>query len=166
MFILPPSSPCIANLNPWPSTAPSKFSFGIRTFSKITILVGCEFHPTLFSFFPKNNPGDSLGTINAEIPCGPGPPVRAITIYTSESPPLLINVLVPLITYSLSFSFAFVDIEVASLPDPGSVKQYDARNSIFPNFSKYMSLCSCVPNLSTIHVHILLHPFIVCFFQK
>ena len=61
MFILPPSSPLMAILNPFPSVE-IKFVQGTLTSSKITAAVGDAFHPILFSTFPKLRPLVSLGT--------------------------------------------------------------------------------------------------------
>ena len=45
MLTRPPSRPFMAMEKPWPS-APTRLATGTRQSSKLTIRVGCEFHPT------------------------------------------------------------------------------------------------------------------------
>lgn len=46
---------------------------------------------TFFSFLPKLSPGAPFSTTRQEMPLGPFPPVRHITMYTSVSPPPLMK---------------------------------------------------------------------------
>ena len=67
----------MATAKPVPSS-PSRFSTGTRHAWKITCRVGCAFQPILRSLGPTLRPGASRGTTRAEMPFGPGPPVRTI----------------------------------------------------------------------------------------
>ena len=78
MLMRPPSSPLMANLKPWPSS-PMRLAAGTLQFSKITCRVGWAFQPIFFSFAPKERPGVSFITANAETPPAPSSPVRANT---------------------------------------------------------------------------------------
>ena len=78
MLMRPPSSPLMANLKPWPSS-PMRLAAGTLQFSKITCRVGWAFQPIFFSSAPKERPGVSFITANAEMPLAPSPPVRANT---------------------------------------------------------------------------------------
>lgn len=50
-----------------------------RTTHKKTEQVGCVFHPSFRSCFPKLSPGVPFSTRTHEMPEGPGPPVRTMT---------------------------------------------------------------------------------------
>ena len=78
MLMRPPSSPLMANLKPWPSS-PTRLAAGTLQLSKITCRVGCAFQPIFFSSAPKERPGVSFITANAETPLAPSSPVRANT---------------------------------------------------------------------------------------
>ena len=97
MLMRPPLSPFIAMPKPVPSPSapPSIASAGTRTPSKTTCAVGWAFQPILCSLAPKLSPGVSFSTTNAEMPRGPSPPVRAITMYTSDVPAPEMNCLTP-----------------------------------------------------------------------
>ena len=77
MLRRPPSSPAIAKRKPSPS-APTRFSTGTFTLSKITCAVGEAFQPSLRSFAPKLTPGMSFSMTRQLMPFGPGWPVRTI----------------------------------------------------------------------------------------
>lgn len=69
-------------------------------------------------------PGVPFSTIKAEMPREPASGfVDANTIYTSASPPLVINTLAPSKIYSSPSRIARVFSDPASLPALGSVKQ-------------------------------------------
>lgn len=68
----------MANLKPSPS-APTRFSTGTLTLSKITCAVGDAFQPSFFSGAPNESPGMSFSTTRQEMPLGPSPPVRTMT---------------------------------------------------------------------------------------
>ena len=68
----------MAKRKPSPS-APMRRLAGMRTSSKITWRVGCEFQPIFFSLAPKLTPLSDFSTMKAEMPLAPSPPVRAIT---------------------------------------------------------------------------------------
>ena len=85
--------------------------------------MGWAFQPIFFSLAPKDSPGVSFGTMIAEMPRGPGSPVRAITTYTSDVPAPEMNCLPPVRTYSSPSRTALVLRAAASEPAPGSVRQ-------------------------------------------
>lgn len=87
----------MAILNP-ASTGPRTWLAGTRTPSKNTAAVGCEFHPIFFSCAPNERPGAPFSTMRHEMPAGPGPPVRAMTRYTSARPPPEMKALDPSMT--------------------------------------------------------------------
>ena len=53
---------------------------GLKQLSRMTLRVGCAFHPILSSFLPKDKPLDPSSTKIAEMPFGPSSPVLLITI--------------------------------------------------------------------------------------
>jgi hypothetical protein len=61
------------------SAPPMRLAAGTRTPSMMTCAVGWAFQPIFCSFGPKLKPGESAGTMNVEMPFGPGSPVRAMT---------------------------------------------------------------------------------------
>jgi len=65
-LILPTFNAFIAILNP-PFLSPKRFSAGITTSSRKTILVDEDFNPNLFSSAPKFNPLVPYSTINPVI---------------------------------------------------------------------------------------------------
>mmetsp|Transcript_1555 Transcript_1555/g.2199 ORF Transcript_1555/g.2199 Transcript_1555/m.2199 type:complete len:215 (+) Transcript_1555:234-878(+) len=120
--IRPPSKVCMAILKPWP-VSPNKLSLGIRTSSMIRLAVDEARMPSLSSLAPNENPGVSVGTINAEIPlCLSDLSVVANTIAADASYALVIHPFVPLITHSSPSKVAVVEAAPASLPFPGSLK--------------------------------------------
>ena len=68
----------MANRNPSPS-APIRLATGTRQSSKFTWAVGWAFQPIFFSCAPNERPGVPASTTSAEMPFGPGPPVRTMT---------------------------------------------------------------------------------------
>lgn len=96
MFRRPPSRPFMAYLKPSPSL-PIRFLAGTTQSSKMTAacqlplvgmlpLVGCEFHPSFFSFFPKLSPGNPFSTTKLEIPLGPEIPDSSLGLTWSAGP--------------------------------------------------------------------------------
>ncbi len=77
MLSRPPSSPAMAMRKPWPSS-PMRFATGTRQSSKMTIAVGCDFHPSFFSCAPKDRPGVPFSTARQEMPFAPSSPVRTM----------------------------------------------------------------------------------------
>ena len=65
--ILPPSKVCMAILNPCPSS-PIRLDLGILTLSIMRFAVEDARMPSLSSFAPREKPGASVGTTNAEMP--------------------------------------------------------------------------------------------------
>ena len=73
--------------------------------------------PSLCSFGPTEKPWSSLWTTNAEMPLAPlSGSVLAMTVYQSETPPLVIQALVPLRIQSSPSGWARVRIETVSEP--------------------------------------------------
>ena len=68
---------------------------GTRTFSRITSQVIVPRWPIFLSFLPSLMPGRSAGTMNAETPDAPGPPVRAISVKAPARGALVMKRLVP-----------------------------------------------------------------------
>ena len=69
-----------AILKPSPS-APRRLATGTRASANDSVIVSEPRRPILSSPLPSIRPGVSFSTMNAEMPLGPGPPVRASTRY-------------------------------------------------------------------------------------
>ncbi len=85
----------IAMEKPRPSS-PRTASAGTRTSSRNSCAVGWPRRPSLPWIVVRSSPGESVGTRNAVMPLGPGPPVRAKMRATSAQVPLVMNILEPL----------------------------------------------------------------------
>src|SRR5574341_1496715 len=140
----------MAILKPSPS-APSRFSTGTSTSSRIRLAV-CEARmPIFFSFLPGFTPFQSFSTmkvVTASVPRD-GSTV-AKTTYTSARPALVMNVLEPLRMYRSPARRARVAIPAGSEPAPGSVRAYAPRVGRPPgahlqSHDMYFSFCSSVP---------------------
>mmetsp|Transcript_40407 Transcript_40407/g.79070 ORF Transcript_40407/g.79070 Transcript_40407/m.79070 type:complete len:217 (+) Transcript_40407:205-855(+) len=120
--IRPPSSVTIAILNPSPSS-PRSWSAETFTSSMMRFAVDDARMPILSSFAPRENPGASVDTTNAEMPlCFFDLSVVANTTAAAASCAFVIQALVPLRIYPPSPSgFAVVLAAPASLPFPGSL---------------------------------------------
>ena len=106
----------MAVLNPVPGS-PMIRSPGIRQFSKWISRVGDPLIPNLRSLVPTTKPSSSVCTTNAEIPLAPfSGSVTAITVYQLDTPPLVIQHLVPLSTQPSPSATALVRMAAASLP--------------------------------------------------
>ena len=73
--------------------------------------------------------------------------IRANTINKEQNPALEIHIFPPVMLYVFpsAESTAFVFPELASLPAPGSVKQYAPNHSPEANLGTYFCFCSSVP---------------------
>jgi hypothetical protein len=98
MLSRPRSSTFIAVLKPWPGTPPMMFAAGTRASSRITSQVLVPRWPIFLSGLPSDSPGVSAGTMKAETPPAPGPPVRAISVKAPARGALVMKRLLPLRT--------------------------------------------------------------------
>lgn len=98
MLSRPRSSTFIAVRKPWPGTPPMMWVAGTCTFSRMTSQVIVPRWPILRSFLPSVMPGRSAGTMKADTPPAPGPPVRAISVKAPARGALVMKRLVPLRT--------------------------------------------------------------------
>ena len=117
----------IATVNPMPSS-PSRFAAGTRTPSSTSSAVHEPWRPIFSSGFPALRPGHPPSTRKALTPLVPSP-VRAMTMYRSASPALVMNALEPSSTYVSASRTARVCNATASLPPAGSVSANAASNS-------------------------------------
>src|SRR5215831_17762094 len=108
MPIRPPSSVLIAILKPSPSL-PSRLRAGTRQSSKKIEHDQAALMPILRSGALRLKPGESVGTMNAEMPRWPAAlSVIAKRTIASALGPLVIQFLEPLMTYSLPLLIAVV----------------------------------------------------------
>lgn len=99
-------------------SAPIMWSAGTRTSSKTTSVVLELRIPILSSCLPTDTPGRSRSTMNREMPCLPlEGSVEQVTVYRSDTPPLVMKVLPPVMTYSSPSLTALVLQLPASEPD-------------------------------------------------
>src|SRR5262249_4511387 len=97
----PPSISHISSVQPSPS-APSRYSAGTQQSSKVSSAVSDECIPSFLSMRETWNPGVSFGTRNRENPLWPASlSVLATSRHQLQRLPTVMNVLRPLITYSL-----------------------------------------------------------------
>ncbi|MPN26866.1 hypothetical protein SDC9_174292 [bioreactor metagenome] len=103
--------------------------------------------PILCSILPILKPGVSFSNMNALMPLVPFfLSVIAITIYTSDSPPFVMNTFDPFITQWSSSNTATVCCPAASVPALGSVSPKAPRYFPSANGFRYFCFCSSVPN--------------------
>src|SRR5690606_24405931 len=99
--------------------------------------------------------GLSAGTANAEMPCAPASPVRAMTTSTSVAPAPEMNAFEPLIRYASPSRRAVVLMLAASEPAPGSVRQYEASLVPCASAGHQRSTVAGVPQVAIIQVAML-----------
>src|SRR6266702_2889068 len=149
--IRPLSSADIATANPSPSP-PRRWASGTPTPSRCSSAVFWARSPSFPVTGRASNPGASVGTRKAVTPFGPGPPVRANTSATPAQPPLVMNILEPLIRQAPSSPSrsARDSSAAASDPWPGSVSAKHPRASPEHNRGSHARFCSSVPHSSTV----------------
>src|SRR5437588_985077 len=153
MEILPPSSTCIACLNPSP-IFPILFVSGILQSLNTISVVSLARIPSLFSFFPADNPAVPRSTINAvELFFALGSPVRQITTATSLLFPCVIQLLVPPMIQSFPSLTAVHFILPSSLPVVGSDNPHAPIYSQVASFGRYLFFCSSLANERICPVH-------------
>ena len=84
--------------------------------------MSCARRPSFPFSGRASNPSASVGTRNALIPFGPGPPVRANTIAVAAHEPSVMKTFEPLSTQPSPSRSARVTSAAASEPQPGSVR--------------------------------------------
>ena len=82
MEMRPPSSTLRLSTKPAP-WLPNSWPSERRQFSKITSPVALARSPSLFSFLPRRNPGVSLSTMKAEMPCWAA--ARSVTAMATQT---------------------------------------------------------------------------------
>ena len=102
--------------------------------------------PIFSSMRPMLKPGVPASTMKALIwPDSASRSVRAVTMYVSATPALVMNRLDPFTTQQSASRSARVRVPRESLPAPGSVRPYAPSFSPEASGRRYRSFCSCVP---------------------
>ena len=147
--IRPPSSVPMAILNPSPSW-PRRFAAGTSMFSKKMVQEGLAQIPSFSSAFWRMKPGVPVSTTKAVMPLVPfDRSVMVKSTIASATGPLVIQFLVPLMTYVSPLRVAVVRCSAASEPACGSVRPKQPSFSPAANGFSQRSFCSSVPNLRT-----------------
>ena len=87
----------MAVLKPLPASPPMMWLAGTRTLSRMTSQVLVPRCPIFLSGLPRLRPGRPAGTMKAEMPAAPEPPVRAISVKAPARGALVMNRLLPVI---------------------------------------------------------------------
>ncbi len=139
----------MAILKPVPSS-PIRALSGTRTPSRASSAVAWPRMPSLPWISVAANPAESVGTRNAEMPLGPGPPVRANSRTTSAHVPLVMNTFRPVSSQSSPSRSALVASDPASEPVSGSVSPKQPTSSPEHSPGSHRRRCSSVPCLEIV----------------
>ena len=119
-------------------------------FSKKMVQDGLAQMPSFSSGFCRRKPGVSVSTTKAVMPLVPLDRSVMVNItMASATGPLVIQFLVPLMTYRSPLRVAVVRCSAASLPACGSVSPKQPSFSPRANGFSQRSFCASVPYLST-----------------
>eukprot|EP00754_Rhynchopus_humris_P034068 Rhum_TRINITY_DN15502_c7_g1::Rhum_TRINITY_DN15502_c7_g1_i1::g.161062::m.161062 len=133
----------MAILKPCPG-APSRFSCGITTLSKLTARVSLQRCPMLISLRPTVRPSVFASTTKPTKPSSD----LASRKYQSATPPFVIHILLPFTTQWSPFFTARVFNPCTSEPAPGSVTQYAALSGSSVRRPRYFFFCASLPATS------------------